>query len=94
MATRKKAPYVSHTIPSKITATSRMAVKIRDNYYTIEATEERTIETVEGIDMDLEWTMLFDDLNDVVDMQLQDIVNTFKNPEAMAKVDTPKRPKK
>ena len=74
----KKEEYVSHAIPTEISATSRCAVKISDNYYTIEATEKRTISNIDGVDMDKEWTMLFDEVNDIVDSQCQDIIKTFR----------------
>lgn len=61
---------------TKITATSRCAIKIRDNYYTIEASEERSID--EPADMEKEWQALFDSINDIVDGQIQDIADTFQ----------------
>lgn len=70
--------YESKAIPVSIKATSRCAVKIRDNYYTIEATEERSIPNDAGVDMDAEWRMLFDSVNEIVDSQCQDIIKTFK----------------
>lgn len=69
--------YESHAVPSEISATSRCAVKIRDNYYTIEVNEKRTILSTDGIDMDEEYKMLFDEVNKVVDDQCTDIINTF-----------------
>ena len=65
-------------VPTKITATSRVAIKIRDNYYTVECSEERSIPDVEGVDIDKERQALFDDVNSTVDMQIEDIYNTFK----------------
>lgn len=70
--------YVTHAIPTEISATSRCAIKIRDNYYTIEATEKRTIADVDGVNMDLEYKMLFDEVNGIVDSQCQDIIDNFK----------------
>lgn len=79
MATRKKATtYEPHTIPSKITVTSRCAIKIRDNYYTIEASAERQVVNPETADMDREWAVAFDEVNLVVDNQIQEITNSFK----------------
>lgn len=71
--------YLSHTIPSKISAVSRMAVKIKDNFYTFEASQERTVEDVEGIDIEKEYQLLFDDLNDCIDAQVQELVSYLKN---------------
>lgn len=61
-----------------IKATSRAAIKIRDSYYTIEYTEERTIPDIEDIDMDEERTILWTDVNATVDNQIEEIVKTFK----------------
>ena len=65
-------------VPTKITATSRVAIKIKDNYYTVECSEERSIPDVEGVDIEKERQALFDDVNSTVDMQIEDIYNTFK----------------
>ena len=64
-------------VPTKITATSRVAIKIRDNYYTGECSEERSIPDVEGVDIEKERQGLFDDVNATVDGQIEDIYNTF-----------------
>ena len=65
-------------ISTKITATSRVAIKLKDNYYTVECSEERSIPDVEGVDIEKERQALFDDVNSTVDMQIEDIYNTFK----------------
>ena len=65
-------------ISTKITATSRVAIKIKDNYYTVECSEERSIPDVEVVDIEKERQALFDDVNATVDMQIEDIYNTFK----------------
>ena len=65
-------------VPTKVTATSRVAIKIKDNYYTVECSEERSIPDVEGVDIDKERQALFDDVNATVDGQIEDIYNTFK----------------
>ena len=70
--------YESVAIPTKISATSRVAVKIRDNFYTIEYSEERTIPEEIETNMELERQYLFDDVNAVVDQQIKDILDTFK----------------
>lgn len=64
-------------ISTKITATSRVAIKIKDNYYTVECSEERSIPDVEGVDIEKERQALFDDVNATVDGQIEDIYNTF-----------------
>lgn len=71
----KKEQYVTHTSPTSISATSRIAIKVRENYYTIEAHEERSITEQEGLNLDLEWKMLFESVNKVVDEQAEEISN-------------------
>lgn len=74
----KEKEYVSHATPTKISATSRCSVHIKDNYYTIEVSEERSITDADGIDMDKEYKMLFDEVNSVVDSQCEEIIKTFR----------------
>jgi hypothetical protein len=62
---------------TRIVATSRSAVKIRDNFYTIECTQEKSIPDLEDVDIQQEWAVLFDEVNQVVDNQITDIVQTF-----------------
>lgn len=64
-------------ITTKITATSRVAIKIKDNYYTVECSEDRSIPDVEGVDIEKERQALFDDVNATVDGQIEDIYNTL-----------------
>lgn len=64
--------------PTKFSATSRCAVKIRDNYYTIEVSEEREVTSPE-VDTEKEFEKLFDKLNAVVDNQIEEIYNTQKS---------------
>jgi hypothetical protein len=70
--------YVSKAVVTEISATSRVAIKVRDNFYTVEYTEKRAIPDVEGIDIDAERTALFDAVNGVVDAQAEDIIKTFQ----------------
>lgn len=63
---------------TEISASSKVAMKIKDNYYTIQASETKTVIDDGGIDMDKEWDILFDELNEVVDKQCDDIAKTFK----------------
>lgn len=71
--------YTSKAIVTNIKATSRTAIKIRDNYYTVEYTEERSIPDVDGVDIEKERTLLFDAVNSVVDDQAEDILRTFQS---------------
>ena len=70
--------YESKAIVTKISATSRVATKIKDDYYTVEYNEERSIPDVEGVDIEQERLALFDDVNAVVDGQCEDIIKTFQ----------------
>ena len=62
---------------TKINAVSRVAIKIKDNYYTVEYSEERTIPDVDGVILKEERAALFDAVNTVVDTQAEDIVRSF-----------------
>ena len=74
----KKKAYESKAVTTKIVATSRVAIRIKDNYYTVEAQEERNITDPKNVDMDKEWFLLFDSVNNVVDNQVTDIIATFE----------------
>lgn len=63
---------------TKITATSRCAIKIKDNFYTQELIEERVLPENEEVDLDKEYEALFNSVNDEIDRQMQDILNTFR----------------
>ena len=66
--------YKSKAVVTEISATSRVAIKVRDNFYTIEYTEKRAIPDVEGVDIEYERIALFDAVNGVVDAQAEDII--------------------
>lgn len=80
------AGYISKYIESKISASSRISIKIGENFYTIEAAVEKTLpqnitqDTLDAIDMDKEWDILFDSINEKVDKQVEDI-NRAYNPQ-------------
>lgn len=65
-------------ITTTIKATSRVALKIRDNYFTVEYSEERTIPEGVEVDLDKEREELFADVNAVVDNQMIEIQDTFR----------------
>ena len=70
--------YTSKAVVTKISATSRVSIKVRENFYTVEYTEERAIPDVDGIDIEAERRLLFDAVNGVVDAQADDILRTFQ----------------
>ena len=69
--------YEPKAIISKIQATSRMSLKVKDNFFTVEYSEERVIPDIEGIDIEKEKAALWDAVNAEVDNQAEVIYNTF-----------------
>lgn len=65
-------------ITTSIKFTSRASVKIHDNYYTVEACEERIIPDLEDVDIEEERKALWDAVNDEADEQIEQILKTFK----------------
>lgn len=59
-----------------IKASSRCSVKVKDNYFTVEYTEERSIE--DGDDIYAEKSKLWSDVNYEVDNQVDEIFENFK----------------
>lgn len=59
-----------------IKCSSRASVKIKDNFYTIEYGEERTLDPEDNIEE--ERKMLWDDCNGEVDTQVEEILRQFK----------------
>ncbi len=70
--------YKSHCEPAEISATSRCAIQVKNNYYTVEASMKKTVKDKEGLDTEKEYQMLFEELNSVTDAQCLDIIDTFK----------------
>lgn len=60
-----------------IKASSRASVKVGDNFYTIEWTEERTVDPKD--DIEEERQNLWDDVNNEVDGQVEDILEAYGN---------------
>lgn len=63
---------------TEITYLSKGTIKIRDNYFSIEATETRSVPDIEGVDMKEEWKALCNEVDGLVDFQLEQIVKTYK----------------
>ena len=68
--------YESKAITTQIRATSRASVKIKDNFYTFEYSEERTIPQIEGVDLEEEKQALWDKVNDEVYFQVDDMIKS------------------
>lgn len=73
--------YEPKAIISKIQATSRMSLKIKEQYYTIEYSEERVIPDIDGVDIDKEREALWDAVNEQCDEQAAVIYETFASPK-------------
>lgn len=64
---------------SKIKFTSRAAIKAGDNFFTVEATEERNVfPDMENLKMEEEWKALCDSVNGIIDTQVDEIMEVFK----------------
>ena len=64
---------------TKITATSRCALKVNDNFYTLQLEEEREIVPDDKeIRLDLEYKDIFDNINAEIDNQIQDVLNNIQ----------------
>lgn len=61
---------------TKIQASSRASVKVGDSFYTVEWSEERTVDPTD--DLEEERANLWDTANTEVDNQIRDILNAFK----------------
>lgn len=71
------AEYEPKAVISTIRATSRMSLKVKDNFFTVEYTEERVIPDLEDVDIEKEKSALWDAVNAEVDNQAEVIYNTF-----------------
>ena len=69
--------YEPKAVVTSIRATSRASVKIRDNFYTVEYSEERMIPDVEGVNLAEEKQYLWDAVNTECDNQIREILDTF-----------------
>lgn len=70
--------YESKLKTVSIRFTSRASIKIKDNFFTVEACEERIVpEGVTDIDWQKEKLLLWNAVNDECDDQIQEIKDTF-----------------
>ena len=75
--TAKEKAYIPKAVTTRLTATSRVSVKINDNFYTVEMSEERALNTSKEVDLEKEQQALWDSVNNSVDNQIIDIKNAF-----------------
>ena len=66
---------MSKAITTSIRITSRASVKVRDNFYTVEYCEERSVP--EDADIEEERQELWDTCNGEVDGQIEDILKSY-----------------
>lgn len=64
---------------TKITATSRCALKVKDNYYTLELSEERVMPEETEVDLNREYEAIFNSINNEIDNQMQDILDSINS---------------
>ena len=69
--------YVSQAKTTTIKATSRASVKIRDNFFTVEYSEERVIPDIDDVNIEAERAILWDIVNTECDNQVQEIKDCF-----------------
>ena len=67
------ANYEPKAIINKISATSRASIKVRDNFFTVEYSEERIIPDIDGINIIEERNALWDTVNAECDAQISAI---------------------
>lgn len=70
--------YTSKAITTQITATYRMSIKIHDNFHTVEYTEQRTIPDAEHADIKKEKQLLWSDVVEEIENQVDDIIASYK----------------
>lgn len=78
MAARKTTSkeYIIKGKTVNLKATSRIALKIGDTYYTTQAEEERQINPEEkNLDIIKEWESIFESVNKIVDKQAEEIID-------------------
>ena len=77
MATKRTdKKYVSVAKTVSIKCTSRASIKVGDSFYTLEYCEERMIS--DNADVEKERAILWDVVNNECDLQIQDVLKTFK----------------
>lgn len=64
--------YEQKAITTRILAASKVSIQIRNSFYTLEFQEERTIPDIEGVDLETEKALLWQEVNSQVDQQIQD----------------------
>lgn len=74
------AQYESKALPKIFGGVSRASVKIKDSFYTFEASLQKEFPAgtdMSEVEMDQEWKLLYDELNALVDEQIDDVEKTY-----------------
>ena len=71
------AEYISKAKTTLIKASSRESIKLGDNYFTVEFTEERSVP--EDCNLEEERALLWDDVNEEIDQQIDDIIDMYRS---------------
>lgn len=64
MARAKKEVYVQKAVTTGISADVKMTIKIRDNYYSVNAHEDRTVPDSPDVNLHKEWVLLYNSVYD------------------------------
>lgn len=62
MARKRTEAYVPQAVTTGISADVKMTVKIRDNYYSVTAHEDRTVPPNEDVNLHKEWQCLYESI--------------------------------
>ena len=77
MAAKRTTKYESKATVTTISAVSRASIKIRDNFYTLEYGESRSIP--EDADVEKERALLWETVNKECDNQVQEVLEMFRS---------------
>lgn len=70
--------YVPKGKTTVISADIKMTIMVRNNYYSVAGHEERSIPDTEDVDIQKEWQFLYEELQDTVSLELQEIKDSLK----------------
>lgn len=78
---KNEEKYVSKAYPIEFGASSRASVKIKNNFYTFEASMKKQFPNdldMSTVNMEEEWNSIWDELNGEVDNQITDCENSYE----------------
>ena len=71
--------YVPKGITTSISADIKMTIMIKNNYYSVAGHEERSIPESDDVDLEKEWEFLYEELENSVAAELQQIKDALKS---------------